>query len=242
MAWTVLGDSATGASHAGREQPCQDAFRWALLGPDGKTLLIVVADGAGSAELAEVGARLACDEAVRIAQSTDDIDLKGWFTRVRDSLRDESIRRECPIRQLACTLLLAVIGEQESHFAQVGDGAIVVKKGCEWEVVFWPEPGEYANATHFLTDGDFDKSLSVHTIIEPVFEISLFSDGLQRLALDFGSKRGHAAFFDPLFSALQNTPDSEALRDAFRSFLESPRVNSRTDDDKTLVIALRNSP
>jgi hypothetical protein len=64
------------------------------------------------------------------------------------------------------------------------------------------------------------------------------TDGLQRLALDFTARTPHLPFFQPLFAALRAAPDVESLAGPFREFLDSQRINERTDDDKTLVLAI----
>ncbi|NJK69758.1 MAG: protein phosphatase 2C domain-containing protein, partial [Microcoleus sp. SU_5_3] len=55
--WQVVAASVTGTSHEKRSQPCQDAHCWRLL--PNNVLAAAVADGAGSAALAEIGAKIA---------------------------------------------------------------------------------------------------------------------------------------------------------------------------------------
>lgn len=71
--------------------------------------------------------------------------------------------------------------------------------------------------------------------------MALFSDGLQGLAVNFAERAPHDGFFRPLFSAVRAEPPghSRELSDRLQRFLDSPRVNARTDDDKTLVLATR---
>ena len=51
----------------------------------------------------------------------------------------------------------------------------------------------------------------------------------------------HDRFFAPLFRTLQNGPDEETLRASLLEFMDSKRVNDRTDDDKTLLLATRST-
>jgi hypothetical protein len=74
---------------------------------------------------------------------------------------------------------------------------------------------------------------------EPVDELALFTDGLQMLALHFASRSAHRPFFEPLFTTLREAANPEALGGPLREFLDSPAVNERTEDDKTLVLAIR---
>jgi hypothetical protein len=64
------------------------------------------------------------------------------------------------------------------------------------------------------------------------------SDGLQRLALDLARGRPYPPFFRPMFAALRDQ-DPDSLLGPLVEFLSSPRVNARTDDDKTLTLSRR---
>jgi hypothetical protein len=59
------------------------------------------------------------------------------------------------------------------------------------------------------------------------------------LALDYAQSRVHAPFFRPMFDAVRKGPAGEAMQESLLAFLDSGRVNGRTDDDKTLVLAVR---
>ncbi len=57
------------------------------------------------------------------------------------------------MRDYACTLLFALVGVEAAVFRQIGDGVIVVNdQSSHWSWVFWPERGEFANTTFFVTD------------------------------------------------------------------------------------------
>jgi len=61
------------------------------------------------------------------------------------------------------------------------------------------------------------------------------------LALDFAARRPHPPFLAPLFRQLWDDYDGDSLFARFREFLVSPAITARTDDDKTLVLAVRQS-
>jgi hypothetical protein len=244
MGWLALGESVTGTAHHARSTPCQDAFRFRTLGTAAECLVIAVADGAGSASHSDVGATTLCDEFVRLVEARD---LGTLFTRegmvalfaeARLALIREAERLAVSPRELACTALFALIGPDGAAFGQVGDGAIVVVRGEKLRTVFWPEPIEYVNATNFLTDEQFADFLHFETTSGPIDEVAALTDGLQRVSLDFAERAPHPPFFRPLFNELRTTTDPESLVEPFRTFLESPYLNERTDDDKTLVIAV----
>lgn len=214
---------------------------------DEMVLIIACADGAGSAELSADGARIACEQFFDVARhalderrSLDGVDrdiLLGWYRLAQREIADEADRRAVPVRQLACTLLTALVGEHRTVFAQVGDGCIVYLEGERYECAFWPQIGEYANTTNFLTQVNLDASFEF--IEKPrIDEVAAFSDGLQRLALSFTGKAVHQPFFGPVFATLRSEPADE-LAAPLRKFLSSPAVTERTDDDKTLVLATR---
>ncbi len=245
MPWIVLGECVTGTAHHTRSVPCQDAFRVRCLGPDGEWLVVAVADGAGTAAHADVGATLVCEELVRRVGpdrleflSTHEA-MTALFTEVRAALLAEAGQLGVSPRELACTALLAVVGPTSAVVTQIGDGAIVLGDGGGQRVVFWPDPAEYANATDFLSEERFADALRFEAVAGPVAELAVLTDGLQRLALDFAARTPHAPFFRPLFDQLRLAPDPDALAEPFRGFLDSPQVNARTDDDKTLVLAVR---
>ncbi len=245
MTWSVLGESVAGTSHLARNTPCQDAFRCQVFGSDSEWAVLAVADGAGSASHSEIGAALACDEFIQRMEPllreflVSKESLATIFKEVHDSLLVRAEQLGVRPRELACTALLVVAGPESTTFAQLGDGAIVVGDGQQFSVLHWPEPAEYANATDFLTDDRYAELLQVGTTACEVAEIAVLTDGLQRLALDFASRTPHPAFFRPFFNGLRSANDLESLQAPLREFLDSPRVNERTDDDKTLLLAIR---
>jgi hypothetical protein len=134
---------------------------------------------------------------------------------------------------------VAIVGEHAAAFSQIGDGAIVVGDGDTYRTVFWPQNGEYANTTNFVTDEAFADNLVFQLHQGPVDELALFTDGLQMLALNFADHSVHRPFFLPMFRKLRLAAAGEGLPRALRHFLGSPSVNQRSDDDKTLILATR---
>src|SRR5262245_49776639 len=185
MGWATLGESVTGTSHRTRSVPCQDAFRFRTFGSMAEWLVIVAADGAGSASTSEIGATLACDKFVRRVETLNPDMLfirdgmTALFTEVRTAIFAEAERLNVRPRELACTALLALVGPTSAAFAQLGDGAIVLGQGQDYRVAFWPEPAEYANTTDFLTDEWFRALIRVETATERIVAVAAFTAGLQ---------------------------------------------------------------
>ena len=126
---------------------------------------------------------------------------------------------------------------------QIGDGVMVVRDGGNgWSWVFWPQRGEYANTTYFLTDDDAIERLQVETFSAAISDVALMSDGLEPLALHYASKTVHDPFFNGMFRPLlQSDGPSEVfhLSESLQRFLSSDQVGSRTDDDVSVILATR---
>ncbi len=248
--WKVLAQSVQGSGHRRNGLPCQDACLTSVITVDDRSFLILAtADGAGSAEHSDVGASVACRSIVQIIadelrQQTLPVPVTSgrvvaWFERVCEQLTQEADALSVSVRQLACTLLVAVIGERYSFFSQIGDGAMVVRDGGELRPVFWPQSGEYANTTNFITSTNLDAELMFEWREGRVDEVALFTDGLQTVALNFALRQAHQPFFNPMFDSLREQSDSAVLAGPMRLFLESPSLAERTDDDLTLILASR---
>ena len=254
--WRTIAASVVGTSHASAGLPCADAGAARVLRPRrGRPVLVAVAaDGAGTSERAPEGARLACEavleQARRWASGAADLTTFGreaflpWLHKARKKIARAARVQDRKSRDFACTLLVALVGEGRAVFFQIGDGAIVYRGGDGAYVpALWPQNGEYANCTWFVTDDDAAERVQ-SAAAEGVHEVALLTDGLQGLALRFDTREAHGPFFEPMFARLraEGEGEPESLREELRAFLGSAPVNQRTDDDKTLVLATRLLP
>jgi Protein phosphatase 2C len=252
--WRHVSASVIGTSHQKTGGVCQDSNACRVFpdSPDGDVLLAVVADGAGSAKQAGAGSAMACQSIVESASQflarrrLDRITRKAvenWIRAFQQEISIAASAQSLRPRDYACTLLAALIGHQHAVFFQIGDGSIVVSDVEEHSYghVFWPERGEYENATFFATDRKFAANLRFESVRRKVVELAMFSDGLQRLALDFQKSMPHEPFFRGIFPPVRKASPENAgrLAEGLSNFLGSPRVNQRTDDDKTLILATR---
>jgi len=258
--WRVAHASVIGTSHEKIGLPCQDAGCSRIAtDPEGRHVLLAVAcDGAGSASRSLDGATLTIDRFLReFTEATSHSGLEGitkefvedWLSRVRAEIRDRAEVADLSPREFACTLLGAVVGQDRAAFFQIGDGAIIVSNRAEpydYGWVFWPQHGEFANQTNFITQDNALEILQFELEERCVDEIAMFTDGIERLVLDLQKKTAHAPFFRTLFGWLVKTepaavdgeiPESEAVS----RYLSSKQINDKTDDDKTLILASRRS-
>jgi Protein phosphatase 2C len=249
--WNVVHASVPGTSHVRAGVVCQDASRAARLFVNGSsTLVLVCSDGAGSASLSNVGSSLACEEFVRGATALIALGVEprhlasdiasNLCLSVQQRLQERAEQLGACVRDLACTLVAAIIGDESAAFVQVGDGGIVVRQpGFGLRPVFWPETGEYINTTFFISDPDLPDRVRFSISDASVREIALFTDGLQMLCLKYGDRSVHEPFFEPMFRSLRIAASGVFLTEQLCSFLNSVPVNSRTDDDKTLILGTR---
>lgn len=237
--WKLVFGSVKGTSHMQSGLPCQDYCAGAVVGT---RLVAACADGAGSAELSQLGSKAAVDRFMEVA-SCDAMpalaQIEEWVDAARNHLVEQAAANGSTPRQLACTFLGAVVGDGWAAFIQVGDGAIVFDGPNGYNLAFWPDNGEYANTTRFLSEDDFRQHMRVEIVERHVSELAVLTDGLQTLALDIAGIKVYDPFFAPLFKAVRNGSDDTALKNSLLDFMNSKRVNDRTDDDKTLLLATR---
>lgn len=162
------------------------------------------------------------------------------FVQARQALLRLSDEAGEPMRLFATTLTCAIAASDRLVVGQVGDGAVVAQdSGGELFAVALAQRGEYANETYFLTQEDALEHIQVRVLDQPVSALAVMSDGLIRLALRLPSHAPYPPFFQPLFAFAAAIEDEREAVEQLTGFLSSERVCARTDDDKSLVLAVR---
>lgn len=238
--WRITAASTTGVAHRRSGRGNDDAFSCASR-HDG-TLLLAVADGAGSADHAAVGARLAVNEALAALSATD---AGAWpsrcaaaVSRVRRQLDSYARHHGSSLRDYACTLLLVEIDASAVHAGQIGDGAVVLRRQGTNLRLTEPGRGAHAGETVFVTGADALAQMSVGGApLYGVEGIALLTDGLEPVALQGEAPFG--PFFDPLFAFAAGAHRSADRSRLLATFLASERVSARSHDDLTLLLAVR---
>jgi hypothetical protein len=169
--------------------------------------------------------------------------VRDWLTIVRRQLSDVAEEQGACLREYACTMLAVVAGQTATAFFQIGDGAIVVDdEHLRWRYVFWPQKGEFANSTNFVTQDNALDRIVFEFHGKPISELAVFTDGIESLVLRYADRAVHAPYFDRVFATLRSSTilglDAE-MSAALAAHLGSAAVCERTDDDKTLVLASR---
>jgi hypothetical protein len=258
--WRVLGASVAGSGHLRGGQQCADAHIHRQLA-DG-SLILAVADGAGSASHGAQGAQttvcIASDtletglasqgppgseeqalQMLRSALRAARLALEDLATRTEDRSPGEQSTAAPPLalRAFATTLLLVLASGPYLALAQIGDGVVVGQDGAGLlQALTVPQHGEYLNETHFVTEPDYLELAQLRVLPLVADHIAVLTDGLEMLALDFPTHVPYGPFFLPLFKF---AAQAEASEEALQAFLASRRVCARTDDDKTLILAVR---
>lgn len=253
--WRVAHASAIGQAHVKHNTECQDRFacRTVETKNDGEVLIAVIADGAGSTEKGQIGALVSCQlfitevskflncETASVKSLNEDFGRR-WINYFQQKIAERARNEKKEIREYASTLVAAVVGEACAAFYQIGDGAIVFSAAGETENYrFGIEPAEtlYVNMTDFLTDREAPEKIRFEFIEKPVEDLILFSDGIFTVAVNYQTNQPHVPFLKPMIAPLRNGNPPDGLNEKLAGFLASPKINEKTDDDKTIILASR---
>jgi serine/threonine protein phosphatase PrpC len=246
--WRVVGAAASGTLHERLGMPCQDALAFQA---GEHSLRVALSDGAGTANRSQSGAQTAVQAALNaLAAALADglpADQDGWqemlgtaFAAARSALESLAEIEAQPLRAYAATLSLVVATADRLAVAQLGDGAVVAGESPDrLFLVNRAQRGEYANETYFLTQEDALELVQVSVYDKAVNLLAMMSDGLTRLAIKLPTDEPYLPFFQPLFAFVAQTDKEEQASRHLMDFLNSERVCARTDDDKSLVLAVR---
>ncbi len=269
MNWRAIPVSIRGTSHIKRKLPCQDFGDYKIVSDE--ILIGAIADGAGSAKHSDIGSMLAVETTLEylndyinfITKNIDNLlnysltedDAKKLFCqtlhRVRfrfdqyEKLFNKTVSKKQNIqnKDLSCTLLAFIATPKWIAGMQIGDGFIVMRSSdpsieSDYQLLIPPIKGEYVNQTTFVTSKSALSELKVKIVNKPQKFIFAATDGLERIAINFSQLKPHEGFFSPFENHLkQNTLEKSDLSD----WLNSQEVNSRTDDDKTILVCFYNN-
>jgi Protein phosphatase 2C len=253
VAWRAIVHSAIGTRHCQLQQPCQDYGDYRIAG---NILLGAVSDGAGSAKYSDIGAKVAVETALAVmaeqvlqgvaemsyeAISTTASDfLLEMFKQVISALEMTAQKGDYELRDLGCTLLAFMAAPDWIAAAQIGDGFIVAGDGetHSYRLLFPPDKGEFINETMFITTGKALDYLQVCVHQEPAPFVCAATDGLERVAIRFQDWQPHPPFFQPFVACLSQLDMPDERQAYLETFLASERLNTKTDDDKTLLACL----
>lgn len=244
MVWRWAAASEIGTSHIRNGEGLQDAYAVSVLRDD--CVFAIVSDGAGSAEFGAYGAWLVCRTlSVRVrnwfratVQTPSDDVIVDWIDDVRDRISAIAAGRGSSSRQFASTLATVIATPNETLTLHIGDSSVVGRRAGEWDTLCWPENGEYASTTFFVTD-DPEPRLNIQRYAPDYDAFALFSDGIGDLALSHKDQSASPQFFNPMLRPVDNATGTGRLPDLslkLSGYLSGSSINERTDDDKTLIL------
>ena len=255
----IAGATRIGRKHVAEGNHNQDSYQYRIL-PNQRTVVAAVSDGAGSAPRAKLGSFTAVRYAV--AAASDELSRKSTMQQaLKYGLKAaiEAIRKmadQDPIHQIEdyhSTLILAAWTPQAVAAIQVGDGAAIVTTQDGTKMLTIPQQGEYANETYFITMPQAEE-IAFFNQTESADTLTIFTDGLQKQAIDFAHKRPNADFINSAIAvgthdndqqSAVNTASSSWLLDLpnadirLHQWLSDEGVAQDNADDTTLVVASR---
>jgi hypothetical protein len=262
--WRVSAGSVRGKLHAHRGLWREDAFRFSSASNEGALWQIVaVSDGAGSAPLSRIGARVACDAAISALERSlaplpafstaqDELTardlpvLRDALTQsagaALDAIRDEAARRAKPLAEFAATLLVLVRrewnGAQLCAGLQIGDGAIALWDEAGLTLLGIADHGQHSSETRFLTTKGVEAEFAarVKFSIKPGLRaFALMTDGVSDDYFPEEKRLGQV--FEAVLPVLQTESDGGAV---LVSWLGYEKKGS--SDDRTLVVGWKDAP
>jgi hypothetical protein len=161
--WTWAAAACRGTSHERTGVRIQDAKScFCPEGAGSDVFVAILSDGAGSAEFGGQGASLICRTIGTLARQhfsvnatlPSDSTVESWVDSARDRILAVAARHRKAPRDFAATLVCTITDGSESLVAHIGDGCVVVKDESlgRWFAPTWPDHGEYASTTTFVTD------------------------------------------------------------------------------------------
>ena len=268
--WSALAVATTGLAHleATPPVPCQDAAGTRTTARP----VLVVADGAGSSSASDIGARAVVSAMLRLIETLEP--QLAWLldgpqehsreplkqfaellvSHAQGTLIDRAAELSRPVRDLRCTLLLAVLGRERLLWLKVGDGELVLERAIpespsSSELAEGETPtlvpqlatlgergkGEFANQTQFV-----DERLEVGQIqcgsetTEALTGIALMSDGAAEKLVSYDGTQVSGQL-----SHWLNDLRQERLRqrDLVRCFYSESFCRGTSGDDRSIALA-----
>jgi serine/threonine protein phosphatase PrpC len=247
--WKIISSSVMGISHKKTGAPCQDSYEYRVL--NNGVLVISVSDGAGSSERSHEASSMLVKESVDLVNNNlkkyfpeNEISweetFKDIFLKLHESVKLIAKENQLSLNVFHSTLVIVVLSEEWTVCGLIGDCAVIaLKENGEFYSLSPPQKGEYANATNFITQESFLDHLDVRVYSEKVEGVAVFTDGIIELAMNLSTNKPFEPFFNPLFKFVESVKTQDEGNRLLSDFLNSDRVNSKTDDDKTLVLAKR---
>lgn len=245
MKWDIIQSAVQGRGHELNGVPCQD--KTASMS-EGNLHVVALADGAGSAALSHYGAehvvQLMCQY---MHKHFDRLYASSNAAAVRDEivkmLQHELIslaeEKSCHVRDLASTLLVAVVKGTHYILIHVGDGVIAYRKEGVMKVASMPSNDEYANCTIFTTSSRALRDMRLlKGELGSIEGFALMSDGSAASLFD-KVHRTPAAVLGWLMELCTYLP-ADVVEQGLAECMENDIRTITTDDCSLAILSCRN--
>ena len=260
--WRVIAVSQRGLSHESSGEPNQDYYAVCVVPANRtrpETVIISVADGAGSARLSHLGSekvatvavetlkkRLDANPNIAVDKAIARIELLTAVENAVQALKSKATDKNVSPDDLATTMQLVIANDHLVSVLHIGDGRTVVMEGDEFRNLSVPFNGEYANETAFVTTGEGsltdNPGLDRQEISgEGVYGIAVSTDGLDPLAVTLATDEPFDRFYKPIFQMPWQIDDLENETIPLGRILGRIETRQKSPDDITVVIAIRQS-
>lgn len=244
MKWLWINSSKIGTSHLNSEHPKNQDAHFVYL-TQNNILISAIADGAGSTTFGGYGAWITCRiiknffikwySSKTYHPSEDTVRI--LINDIRYQLLKTAQKRKTEFRNFASTLSVVLASKEETVFFSIGDSPIVAKSNNIWGVTTCPDVGEYASTTFFTTEKNFPRMQFIRS--KTIFSaFALMSDGVGKISINERNLSPSSKFFQPILDQTKKSSTigkNKLLSNQLGAFLESKRVSSKTEDDKTLI-------
>jgi hypothetical protein len=191
--WKAFSASVPGRGHIVEGMPCQDASLASAIGRP----FLVVCDGRGSSKLSHFGSSKAIDvfndQVVSMEVLLESLDQPDqriaeevWntasliFYRTLVLQQVKLSKSKCVnVSEFEFTTTAAVVGKKYMGVLHIGDGALVLRRNGQLELVAKPAKGEFANQTSFVRDGRWNRDISKVIYSDGVDALMAVTDGPQ---------------------------------------------------------------
>ena len=240
-----------GRGHELDGTPCQDRTQY--MSCDG-VQAICLADGAGSASQAELGAQAVVEEGCALlVERFSELLVSTDAYRTRTELVDRLLSKLGQLasqhglapEDFASTFLGVAISGDHFLGAHIGDGVIAYFKDGEMRIVSAPDNSEFVNQTTFVTSQNAAQSMRLFRgSLDGVGGFILMSDGAGESLFDARSRQ-LAPACSKIIATVGAAPPRRDGRFKFRKQLQKLidlKIRSATKDDCSIAVLGRTVP
>ncbi len=203
-------------------------------------LVVIVADGAGSAEYSDEGARVASETCLALiaeqshARPLSEQDYQKIFVATARSVANYARSFQLSPRDFATTLNVLHVTQHGTYNASIGDsGCLIQTDTNELKLLAEPFKGRYANETAFLSRRMVEKYFSFGSTTEAIKGFIAATDGIFDLL--YQQDRINVESASALIECLRKQDPLRAQQE-LETFFQSQTLARFTRDDLTLVV------